>query len=206
MPLQDAKLNYGPIHTNNNMICAVDIRVGGLDPTLSDLLEICVMPMNHSYRPHAEFAPFNLSIKPSFLVDLKVAKISKPVLEEQFLYSAIDAIKAAELFEHWWTQIRVRPNKQIICLTWDWPTKKPWLKYWLDTAFEELFTESYRDLLPMLNFINDREDFFGNDIPYKVPSFSQLVFRSGLTLLSRNSLLANCKAMSDCYRYLLHQR
>lgn len=206
MPIKDSKLRYGPTHTNLNMICALDIRVGGLDPLTSDLLEVCIMPLNHSYRPHQEFPPFNICIRPSFLVDLKIASLNKDRFQEQFVESINDVVKVEELLNYWWGNIRVKPDKRIIPLVWDWPEKKKWLQHWLGETYSEIFHESYRDALPLLNFINDREDYRGEEPPYKFPTFDQLIVRSGMTLLQRNSLMANCKALSDCYRYLLHQR
>jgi hypothetical protein len=206
MSAKDSKLRWGPHHLNLNVICAVDVRVGGESPETSDLLEVCFMPLNHSYRPHQEFAPFNICIKPSYPVDLKTARLSKDRFQEQFLTSAFEAVKAVELLEHWWSAIRARPNNQLVCMAWDWTRVQPWLRYWLDPIYSEIISESHRDLVSLLNFINDREDYYGEEPPYKAPTLQQLITRSNVQLIDRNSLLANCKAMSDCYRYLLHNR
>jgi hypothetical protein len=189
------------------MICAVDIRVGGSDPLVSDLLEICILPLNHSYKPHEEFPPFNVSMRPSFLVDLKVARLNKDRFREQFEQSLLDQIKGVELFEYWWNMIRIKEQKKIIVLTWDWPVVKPWLQNWLgDHNFEYNFHETYRDLVPLMNFLNDREDYYGNPVKFVIPTFENVAKRSGHTLIDRNSLVANCVAMSHMYRKFLADR
>lgn len=203
---KDAKLNHGPMHTNLNVIVAVDIRVGGNDPFNSDLLEVCFMPLNHSYRPHPEFGPFNLCIHPSFRVDLKIANLSKPRFETEFLGATQDGINAAELFGHWWTSIRARPDKKMQFLCWDWASKKPWLENWLDGLYLEIVDPVARDVMTLMEFLNDRNDYHGELPPFPIQTFSAMLNYSGTELLQRNSLMSNCKALSDVYRWFLHQR
>lgn len=207
MPLQDAKLRWGPMHANSNVICAIDIRTGGIDPLESDLLEVCFLPLNHSYKPHDEFTLFNLRIRPSFPVNLKYARLNREVFKTDFLESPHDGIKSAELFEYWTERLELKQHKKILPLCWNWAEVKPWLKHWLGLTYDAfIHPESVRDLSTLLNFINDREDYYGNDIPYKQPTFDQLVKRSEVKLFDRNSLTANCLAMSECYRVILHNR
>src|ERR1700744_364552 len=137
MPAKDSKLRFGPMHTNGNVIVAFDIRVGGTDPFNSDLLEVCFMPLNHSYRPHPEFGPFNLCLRPSYPVDKKIAHLSLSRLETEFISSPTDAISGAELFGHWWRGIRPGPENKMQFLCWDWASKKPWLESWLEGDYLE---------------------------------------------------------------------
>jgi hypothetical protein len=206
MPMKDSKLNYGPMHLNNNILVAIDIRVGATQPLMGDLLEVCFMPLNHSYRPHPEFTPFNLTMKPNFPVDLKVAGLNKPRFDEQYVVGGLDSIKVAELALDWWRRIRAKPDKRLVPVVWDWPSKKPWLEYWLDGEYLEIFADTHRDIMSVMHFLNDRDDYHGTDIRYKVGGFTNLVKGSGLDLIDRNSLMSNCKAISDVYRYMLHQR
>ncbi len=203
MGKQDAKLRWGPNHLNSDMIVALDIRVGGEQPYNSDLLEVCFMPLNHSYKPHPEFAPFNIRIRPDFDVDNKIAGIDKQTLKTEHV---MPADQVCNLLEAWWSAIRAKPSNKMCILCWDWPTKKPWIEHWLTGSYSELIAESYRDSLPLLNFVNDRSDYRGEEVTYKQPTFSQLVTRSGYKLIARNSLMANCLALSESYRFILHQR
>jgi hypothetical protein len=203
MPNIDAKLNWGPIHTNSNVICAVDVRVGGEDATNSDLLEVCFLPLNHSYRPHENFVLFNPKIRPSWKVDKKLARLSNDALEE-YKQSSFDSVTARTAFEQWCEHsLKLKHNKKVLPLVWDWTSKKPFIEMWLQSSFGDLIHDSVRDMLPVLNFMNDRADFWGDEIIYKHPTFEQLVKRSEVELIDRNSLGANCKALSDVYRYLL---
>lgn len=203
---KDAKLNYGPMHLNLDVIVAIDIRVGGHDPYNSDLLEVCAMPLNHSYRPHPVFIPFHLRIRPTFPVDLKTAHLGSTVFAEEYLSSPSDGIHSAELFGHWWRGFRARPDKKMQILCWDWPAKQKWVETWLGGDYEDFISTKYRDLLTVTQFVNDRDDYQEGTVQYPVQEFANILGYSGIELLSRNSLMSNCKAMSDLYRHFLHQR
>jgi hypothetical protein len=204
LPRKDSKLAWGPEHLNHNVIVAFDIRRGGTDMFSSDLLEVCFMPLNHSYRPHAEFLPFNMRMKPSFPVDLKHARLSRPALEE-FL-TALPSDQVADLLEHWWKQIREKPEKRAVLLGHDMIYKIPWVQHWLGTLYPEIFHETYRDVTSLMHFLNDRDDYRGDPVRYKQANWRDFCKSSNAPLLDRNSLLLNCKSLSDGYRWMLDQR
>lgn len=204
MPRKDSKLRWGPEHLNHNVIVAFDIRCGGSDPLLADLLEVCFMPLNHSYRPHPEFLPFNMRMKPSFPVDLKRARMSRPVLDEYL--TAIASDQVADLLERWWAGIREKPDKKAVLLGHDVIHKLPWISHWLGGLYLEIFHETYRDVTSLMHFLNDRADYRGDPVRYKQASWSDFCKSSNAELIDRNSLMANCKSLSDGYRWLLDQR
>lgn len=208
MPLKDAKLNFGPTHVNNNVICVFDIRTGGPDPTKHDLMEISILPLNHSYKPHAKFPLFQIHIKPTYPVDLKYARVSKPEFEENYQKCPHDTIGSAELFCHWVEKLELHNHKKIFPMAWDWINMKPWIKEWLGPETFDLYidNEVYRDPMSILNFINDRSDYWNEPIQYVHPTFDQLCVRSNVERFDKNSLSANCLAVSQCYRKMLHNR
>lgn len=193
-----SSLRYGPVHANSNVICAVDIRVGGLEPDRCDLLEIAILPINHSYKVHPEFRLFHTRIRPSWPVDLKVAKLSKDKLKE-YQQSSFDSIGAFGIFEHWCRDVlQLKEHKKIMPLVWDWAKIKPYLMAWAGpTNFEDHFSEVVRDLLPVMSFVNDRTDFFGDTIQYPIPKFTQLCTRNHIEIIERNSTVANVKGLVD---------
>lgn len=197
---------YGPIHTNSNVIAAIDIRVGGESPEMSDLLEICMLPLNHSYKPSSKFAVFTMKFRPSHLIDPKVSGIKSKEDLEVFSSSSYDPIDAQDILNHWIAKLELSKNKKILPLSWNWIDKKPWIKHWLGSEYEMYFDESYRDPLAIINFINDRNDYHGDEIQFKHPTFGQFLNRQGIKLFESNSLIANCVAMSEGYRNLLHNR
>lgn len=199
------KLLHGPEHTNNNVVCAIDIRVGGLDPSCCDVLEICFVPLNHSFKVSGDFGLFHTLIRPSWPVDKKIAKLSEDTLKEH--RAAPDAVTALDMFETWFQQMNLPRHKKIMPLVWNWMDIQPYLKIWLTGSyFTDFIHESVRDCLPLLNYVNDRCSIMGEEVPYKHPTFGQLVCRSDVELLERNSLMANCKALSDAYRVILGRR
>jgi hypothetical protein len=204
LPRKDSKLGWGPEHLNHNVIVAFDIRCGGTDPYSSDLLEVCFMPLNHSYRPHPEFLPFNMRMRPSFPVDLKVARLNRPTLDEY--YESLTSETVVDLLEHWWRQIREKPDKKAVLLGHNVIYKIRWLEYWLGGSYLEIFHETYRDVTSLMHFLNDRADYRGEPVRYKQANWRDFCKSSQAQLIDNNSLMANCKSLSDGYRYLLDQR
>lgn len=199
------KLLHGPEHVNCNLICAIDIRVGGTDPMTCDMLEICVLPLSHSFKVSSDFGLFHTKIQPSWPVDRKLAGISNEVMPEYL--SAPDSVLALELFETWFLQLGLPKHKKIMPLTWDWGFTQPYLKIWMTGRnYGDFIHESVRDCLPLLNYVNDRQSLMGEEVKFKHPTFGQLTTRTDVELIERNSVLANAKALSDAYRYILGLR
>jgi hypothetical protein len=197
-------LSWGPVHANNNVICAIDIRVGGDDPLRSDLLEVCFLPVNHSYKIHPHFLMFSAKIRPAWPVDGKIARLNQEALAT-FVTSSQDGVTARSMFERWCEQtLQLKKHKKVLPLVWNWARMVPYLQLWLGSSYEDLiYHESVRDLLAVLNFINDRNDFWGEEVPFKHPRFGEIVNRNDVELIERNSLSANCDAMIKAYNQLL---
>lgn len=200
MSFKESKCRWGPEHVNSNVICAVDIRVGGTDPSTCDLLEICFIPVNHSYKMHTEFNLFNVRIRPCWPVDGRVAKLNIEARSE-FEKSSNDAHGAYTMFEYWCeTTLELKNQKKILPLCYDWSYIKPFLKYWMgDDGLAHYIGDSIRDVQSMMNFANDRHAFWGDEVPYPIIRESQLYSRSNIPLIEKNSLLANCKGLIDVY-------
>lgn len=199
-----ANTRWGPIHCNNNVICAIDVRTGGPNSERADLLEICFLPVNHSFQVSKDFSLFHLKFRPVWPVDKKYAQINDDVLNQHKM-SCFDAAKGYELFERWFVDtLGMKQHKKIMPLVWNYETVRPWLKAWMgDFGFEYHIHENYRDCMSLLNWWNDRHAYFGEEVPYKHPTFGQLVTRSGVKLVERNSVPSNCKALVECYHHMV---
>lgn len=206
MPLKDSKLHWSPEHCNSNVLCAIDIRVGGTDPSCSDLLEVAFVPLNHSFKMHTQLNLFSLKMRPSWPVDNRVAHLNAETLEE-YKKSSVDGQGGYALFEHWCqTTLELKTNKKIMPVCYDWSYMKPFLKAWMgEEGFEYHVSESIRDVQCMMNFVNDRHSFWGDDVPYPIIKRSQLFRRNGVGLVERNSLLAVCKGVIDIYGLTLRK-
>lgn len=146
---------------------------------------------------------FHARIRPSWPVDTKYAKLSKPALEE-YKKSPFDGIGAFNLFEHWIASLGLKTHKKIMPLVWDWASIKPYLQMWAGQSnFEYYFSDVVRDLLPVMAFINDRTDFWGEPIKYPHYRLSQLAVRENIEQIERNSVLSDVKALVDTNVQLL---
>lgn len=201
MAFKDSKLMWGPEHVNSNVICAIDVRVGGTDPSCSDLLEVCLIPVNHSFKMSKEFNLFSLKIRPSWRVDRKVARLNADNIGE-YETSIHDAIGSFGLFEHWCEHtLQLKHNKRIMPLCWDWSLIRPFLKTWMgEEGFATNVDETgLRELVTTMNFVNDRHSFWGDEVPYPIIKEGQMCARSGVALIDKNSMTSNCKAYIDWY-------
>lgn len=198
-----SQLFWGPTHTNCNVICAIDIRVGGDDPVSSDLLEIAVLPVNHSYKLHPVLKMFQVKIRPAWKVDRKVAKLSSTNIGD-FLTSSFDSVGAFALFERWVRDMEMKSGKKLIPLVWDWGHVKPRLQNWMgELSFDHYFLNAPRDCVSVLNFMNDRSHLWGEDQEFKHPTFAQFLTHTGTELIDTNSVTSNAKALIDAYRKVL---
>src|SRR4051812_55789 len=96
-----AKFRWGPEHANSNVICAMDIRVGGPDPDMSDLLEIAILPMSSTYKMHPEFKLFSIKVRPCWPVDNRYSRVSQESLDADYKTSPFDSVGALRVFETW---------------------------------------------------------------------------------------------------------
>lgn len=201
-----SKLAYGPVHANNNVICAIDIRVGGEDADSSDLLEVCFMPVNHSYKVHDKFLMFNAKIRPVWPVDNRIAKVNQERLKD-FETTLFDSVTARSMFEKWCENtLQLKRGKKVMPLVWDWERMTPFLKNWLGSSYPDYIEEKVvRDVRSVMHFINDRHAFWGEEIFFKKVQFTNFINRSDLEFIEKNSLTSNCRALLDGYRELLRR-
>lgn len=195
---------WGPVHTNDNVLCAIDIRVGGNRPSVSDLLEVTFLPLNHSYKLSPEMKMFQVKIRPSWKVDNKFAGLNATTLKD-YTGSSFDSVSSFALFERWVVDtLELKPGKKIMPLVWDWSRVRPYLQNWMgDETFDYYMHESVRDGMTVLNFLNDRWDFWGESPEFKAPTFGQFIVRSGIELIEKNSVTANAMALIEVYRQQL---
>jgi hypothetical protein len=190
------------VHNNSNLTCAIDIRVGGHEPSTSDLLEVAMIPLNHSYVMHPEFSIFQIKIRPSWKVDKKVARLNADNIED-FEKSPFDGIESADMCARWFETLQMRTRKKIIPLVWDWSHIKPYLQIWLGTWFEEIISDMHREVMSAVNFVNDRCDLWGEEVPVKACNFKQALCRHEIELIENNSLSANCLGLIKLNRSML---
>jgi hypothetical protein len=199
------KYEYGPEHTNSNVICAIDIRTGGPDPTCSDLLEVAFLPVDHSFRFNSSFNLFHVKIRPEWPVDKKYARLSEEKLKE-YTYGCPDSVTARTRFEKWTEEtVKLKKYKKIMPLVWDWSSIKPFIQNWLGSSFDDLVHESVRDMLSTLNFMNDRYSYWGEEVIFKHPQFGQLLARMKLGLIETNSVTANCMGLIQANHELMRK-
>lgn len=198
MPAQDAKLNWGPMHVNSNLIAAIEIRTDG-----RNILEFCAVPVNHSYERHKKLPPFHIKMRPSWAVDLKVAKLSKEVYKAEYATAILDQVDGRTQFERWCEDIiKLKANKKIMPLTFHWSNKQPVIAEWLGESFKDLVHPQVRDLASLQPFVQDRADFWGGEADIKSTEINA-AFNFLHVELDRNDIPMRALAIIEAYQKLL---
>jgi len=51
------------IHWNSNMLAVVDVETNGLTSGYHEILEICIIPLNHEIKPKEGVSIFNIILR-----------------------------------------------------------------------------------------------------------------------------------------------
>lgn len=191
MPLQDAKLNYGPMHVNGNTIVAIDIVTDGLS-----VLETTMYPLNHSYKADITKSPCYLKMRPAIPLDL--TKITA-TYAKQSMQHLLDAVDGRTYFENWVDRVlNLKYGKKVMFVAWDWASIKPVLQMWLGSSFDELVHETVRDVNSIMNFLRDRMDAWGEDLGVRHDKFSGTLKAFNVQRVD-NTSAGNARALAELY-------
>ncbi len=195
------------LNLNGNLLCAVDVITTGDNPKKDQLYEICVLPLNANFKAHKGIIPFNIMFQINKdkidLDNLPKALGEKDIIEACLKGTHPYAI--ADRFEEWYDKIKLRSNKRICPLGYNYLLKQQFIANWLGHKHYNLFfSEAYRDLLSAAIFVNDKCDFHSEEIRYPKYDLQYLFSQNKVEgAVGRYDSLANCISMAECYRRML---
>lgn len=193
------------IHLNSNLLCAVDVLTTGPKPFHDDLIEICFLPLDFALNPHTKHLPFHLKIKPRRPenIDIKNIKMPKPVIVDHMI-NGYDADSAADLFDEWFSKLKLKEGKKIVSLGFHWGQNIPFLMDWL--GYENMtyrISREYRDIMTVGLFLNDKADNRIEQIPFPKVEFNFLCNYLNIELTNKENCLARTLLILKCYRKML---
>ena len=169
-------------HVNNNIICAVDCKITGKRPFYHDLVEIAIIPLDHSMSADRKRLPFHAVMRPprpeniTFKPDNKVTpRIMSKVMFADLIPVALDSWTLAQAFENWFAGLGLKPEKRIQVLSYNWAEIRPYVQDWLgfsddpwSTPTMDLFFDPYhvRDLMSLSLYWNDVSHGIGDPCPF----------------------------------------
>jgi DNA polymerase III epsilon subunit-like protein len=112
------------------------------------------------------------------------------------------------LFEHWWGRLNMPFNKRIVPLgfavsTFDLPFIRDWMG---DTAFGEYFHGFPRDVLQVVNFLNDVSDFHAEQTPFNKFKLKEVARAVGVEVFESDThaALYDAYLAAEVYKKLLN--
>lgn len=218
-------MGHTTIHNNNNLLCAADIYTTGQDALKDNLIGVCLLPLDSFYDVYKQsddrkeiangrrIVPIDIEIKPCrkntiHLHDkLWMKSLPKGVNRAKILHAGtegIDAFNAADYFDIWFQNLKLPYRKKITVISHNWIDKRPFLIDWLGTeTYNQIFSNSYRDIVTASIFANDRADVRNNEIPYPKNFLTYLCSRMKIEYSQKQDLITNCVAIAECYRTMV---
>jgi len=207
-------------HFNGNKMCSVVIRTTGPIPRYHDLIDISVIPMDYGLKRDKSIMPFSMYVEPTRLenidfeqaakdrkfdnnIDYRTFYINKTKLRT-VCQTGVEESKAADLFVDWCEKLKLRNNKKILALAYDWAFVSQFIEDWLGPkTFDLYFDERYRDLQQAALFVNDRASWRDEIvIPFAKTNFAYIANKCQVQLGTVDDTLNDASAMIDCYKQI----
>lgn len=194
------------INLNSNIICSVEILTTGSIPFYNDIIGVCFLPIDADLKIRRDIIPFYVEMQPRrpHNIDPDRLKIGREAYA-RLLVKSPEADVVADLFGDWYKKFRLKENKGIIPLVYDWGAKRDFLIDWLTPLnYKYHIVEKPRDILSVALYENDRAEHNVETIPYAKTNFTYIAgcLNVEYTRL-RFDTLDRCIAQAECYRRML---
>ncbi len=196
---------WGMRHLNDNILCSVKCELTGPDPNVHELIEISVLPLDSLLDVHKQFSMFNMRMSPRNVddIDYSFCRLSRKNIAEAILRGH-DRDKVAELFESWYTTLRVKEKKRIIPLAHGWPRERSILINWLGyNTFHSMFSEDYRDILIAAHYVNDRQCSRAESCVFNKQDLAWLARKMNVDQIQSGSPTSDCLTIAQVYKRML---
>lgn len=212
-------MGHAMIHLNSSLMCAVDIFTTGNKFDHDSLIGIGILPLDNFldiYRdkdPRRKIIPFEIEIIPKRKENIRCYdpeynknlpyQISRKRIMDASI-NGIEAYMAADLLEKWFEDLKLKHNKNIVPLSYNWAYKIHWLIDWLGfETYHHIFDYRYRDILTFSVGMNDQSNFKAHPIQYPKHDVGYLASELKLQYKANQSLLENCLCISEIYKRML---
>lgn len=194
------------ININSNTICALDILTTGPKAHFNDIINIAIIPMDPDLKIRRDIVPFNLPMQPRRPYNVDITNL--PIPREEYaklLIQAHDPDTVGDLFAEWYKRFKLRENKGIIPLVYDWGAKREFLVDWLGIEnYLYHFVDKPRDVLSVVLYENDRSEHNCETIPYPKTNFTYICNTLGVEKSRiKGDVLDNALCIAEAYRRTL---
>lgn len=195
----------GIINLNGHQLCAVDTETTGTNPNYHEIIQLTIVPLNGLLRPDPRFKPYDAILRPEWperVDEGALRKIGKAKFQLA-IESGIDRMKALEVLEDYFAYLQLPEGKRIAPLAQNWPFDRMMLSAYMgEESVNYYFDGRFRDTLSIANYLNDRAEFAGDQIPFPMHmDLSALARRMGVEVddaMTHDSLY-DCKLLAATY-------
>ena len=193
------------IHLKGHKLCVIDVETTGLDPSINEIIQICILPLNSDFEPSKEVPPFYAIIKPENqdAINPKAMQINQMNLFE-ICKNGIDTWFAQELLDEWFEKLNLGYGKKIAPLAMNWPFDRSFIQAWLgNSAYEDFFHYHYRDTMVAAHFLNDVAAFNSEEFPFPKQSLKYLCSQLGIENKFAHDAMQDCLATAKVWKRMV---
>ncbi len=197
----------GLVSLNGNLLCAIDVETTGLDPTLHDIIEICVLPLDVHFKPQKlhECRLFNMSMRPRRPenIDWAALTVNKSRYVD-ILNNSLDSDRVMDLFVEWFERLNLGTNKRISPLAHNWIFDSAMIKDWIGVkTYDMIFDARYRDTMAFALAQNDSAEYRGDRCPYAKVKLSHIAAQFQIDTTDAHSALPDCRITAEVYAEMI---
>lgn len=209
-PNENTTNTTSPWFIHGSQIVSLDVETTGLDPMLHEIFQIACVALDYRYRPRPDVKKFVMAMKPESPENIDYEGILKAGYSRKklnlYTMYGLSQQEGVEHFKSWIADLELPPNRKICPLAINWPFDKPFIQHWLgESLFHNLFHPHVRDLIPVVQFINDLFYMRGLDVPYRQANLSYLCKKLEVENQEHHDALNDAVVTAEVYRRLVEQ-
>ena len=193
------------IHLNDNILCVITAFCTGPDIYKDDIIQLCVVPVDHNLDVCADIPIFTSNIMQiNFGADKSfLGQNINKVEEIAALGAPLDTV--LEQFDIWYEGLKLKFGKKIMPLSYDYPIIRDFLLHHMEPEmYYQYFSRDYRDILPAALFLNDRSWFHGVDFVFNKVKLSYIGSTLKIPALSAFDIFAKADAILKIYKTMMN--
>lgn len=197
----------GFVNLNGMLITGIDCETTGLQAGWHDLIEFACIAVDAQVKVMTDVPIFEtlLKLKRPQNIDAGAMAVNGISLEE-IERKGMDAHQAADAFVDWFEGLGLKEGKQLCYLGKNWAFDRPFIEDWLGPEnTRRIFWHRFRDITPIVLWMNDRAEWHGEDPPFPQTSLQQVRHKLGILNRREHRAADDALIAIDCYRMLMDQ-
>lgn len=192
-------------HWNGNQVCAIDLETTGLDPSIHEIWQICVLPLDANFNIRKEIIPFYIVIKPEFPETASPKALSRKKLLH-VCEIGFDSNSVKDMLVEWMKKLDLPCTaygtpKKIIPLGHNYAFDKSFLQKWLGVEwYQDLFDYHYNDTMISAMFLNQCFAEKAEPIPFPHVGLSDVCSTLKIKNEKPHDALYDCMATAEAYQ------